>query len=288
MLAVEIDRHAIERRDFPLARRGYDAAAVDAHLRDVADRVDELARSHAQAGAGAAPLAAAAGTQVQSIIATAESAAADIRRDAAADAARTREEAVAAARAHVDAVSAAAAALLEHVRAADTSFGELSASARAAAEQLVRDLATLEHGIGELYDAAGAQHDRSQIGRPAPQARERNEFPIPTEVPGSTRPVPSSPLAVAPGQPPAAGAGVHAPAPSSSVPAPRAQTAPRGEPANGADGGADRDADSARLVALNMALGGSSREDTRRYLDEHFALADPLKLVDEVYAAVEA
>ena len=35
-----------------------------------------------------------------------------------------------------------------------------------------------------------------------------------------------------------------------------------------------------------MALGGSSREETARYLAEHFALADPGALLDDVYAKV--
>lgn len=40
----------------------------------------------------------------------------------------------------------------------------------------------------------------------------------------------------------------------------------------------------ARLVALNMALDGSPRADTARYLAAHFALADPGALLDDVYA----
>jgi hypothetical protein len=40
----------------------------------------------------------------------------------------------------------------------------------------------------------------------------------------------------------------------------------------------------ARLAALNMALGGSSREETAAYLAEHFQLADPDALLDDVYA----
>lgn len=40
----------------------------------------------------------------------------------------------------------------------------------------------------------------------------------------------------------------------------------------------------ARLAALNMALGGSSREETAAYLAEHFELADPDALLDDVYA----
>ena len=33
-----------------------------------------------------------------------------------------------------------------------------------------------------------------------------------------------------------------------------------------------------------MALSGTSREETARYLAEHFALADPDALLDDVYA----
>ena len=40
------------------------------------------------------------------------------------------------------------------------------------------------------------------------------------------------------------------------------------------------------MIALNMALNGSSREDTARYLSENFELDDPDALLDEVYARV--
>src|SRR5207253_3185085 len=53
----------------------------------------------------------------------------------------------------------------------------------------------------------------------------------------------------------------------------------------GAVGG---DLDGARLVALNMALNGESRAATERYLAEHFQLHECDKLIDEVYAAIEA
>jgi DivIVA domain-containing protein len=43
----------------------------------------------------------------------------------------------------------------------------------------------------------------------------------------------------------------------------------------------------ARIIALNMALGGSSREETASYLDEHFELADRDGLLDDVYAKVQ-
>ena len=44
----------------------------------------------------------------------------------------------------------------------------------------------------------------------------------------------------------------------------------------------------ARVIALNMALNGSSREETARYLSENFQLEDPEALLDEVYARVSS
>jgi hypothetical protein len=48
-----------------------------------------------------------------------------------------------------------------------------------------------------------------------------------------------------------------------------------------------KDLDGARLVALNMALNGDSREKTGRYLAESFDVPDRERLLDEVYAAIE-
>ena len=53
-------------------------------------------------------------------------------------------------------------------------------------------------------------------------------------------------------------------------------------------GGGEADVEGARLVALNMALNGTSREETDRYLAENFDLADRGALLDEVYATVES
>jgi len=44
------------------------------------------------------------------------------------------------------------------------------------------------------------------------------------------------------------------------------------------------DAEGARLIALNMALNGTPREETARYLDENFELDDANALLDDVYA----
>jgi DivIVA domain-containing protein len=44
------------------------------------------------------------------------------------------------------------------------------------------------------------------------------------------------------------------------------------------------DEEAARLVALDMVLGGAPRDETETYLAEHYALTDPGKLLDDVYA----
>ena len=54
-----------------------------------------------------------------------------------------------------------------------------------------------------------------------------------------------------------------------------------GGPTDGAD-----DTEGARLIALNMALNGTPREETDRYLADNFELSDRSALLDEVYASV--
>jgi cell division septum initiation protein DivIVA len=262
MAAVDIDRQAIERRDFPIARRGYEPAAVDAHLRALASEIEELQRERSSGGAEPS-LASTAGTQVQSILAAAEAAAADIEQQASEsasatrelaeqDAARTREDAVAKARAHVAAVSQATAVLLERVAAMDGEVGALLESVRAGAGRLAGELTTLDANIGELYDAAAGRTVTHAVASEAPAQPEVAAPPVP----------PSTPL------------------PTASAPA--ASAAPANATAENGD------VDGARLVALNMALNGESREDADRYLAENYELADRKGLIDEVYAAIDA
>jgi hypothetical protein len=54
-----------------------------------------------------------------------------------------------------------------------------------------------------------------------------------------------------------------------------------------AGGDSGDDTEGARLIALNMALNGTPREETDRYLAENFNLSDRSGLLDEVYASVE-
>ncbi|HWG09075.1 MAG TPA: hypothetical protein VN672_08710 [Solirubrobacteraceae bacterium] len=319
---MDIDRQAIERRDFPIARRGYEPAAVDAHLRALASEIEQLQRDRAEGGAEPS-LATAAGTQVQSILAAAEAAAADIeqqardsaratREDADRDAAQTRAEAIERARAHVAAVAQATATLLERVAAMDSEASALVESLRAGANRLAADLAAVETNMGELYDAAA--------GRPVTRAvagEERTQPSVPTPPPprplgpsadAQSRTSAGDATAPAPSISPQPASGAAAPQvrhaqsdpslsppesaepevhvdPEAPPPRQRIAAAARAESAAGeTDGG---DLDSARLVALNMALNGDSRADADRYLAENFKLADRQKLIDEVYAAIE-
>jgi hypothetical protein len=46
------------------------------------------------------------------------------------------------------------------------------------------------------------------------------------------------------------------------------------------------DEEGARLAALELALSGRPRDEAERYLAEHFELADPGALLDDVYARI--
>jgi cell division septum initiation protein DivIVA len=292
---VDIDRQAIERRDFPITRRGYEPAAVDAHLRALAAEVEQLQRE--RPGGGSEPsLASTAGSQVQSILAAAEAAAADIERqaldsarttreDSDSDAARTREEAIEQARAQVAAVAQATAVLLERVGSMDGEVSALVERLRAGAGRLADDLAAVETNMGELYDAAAGRAGPPISTRAVAGESAQPAVPLPPP-PSRTPSTPPTPRAAPDvGKPPLSPSEQTAPDVHVDPDAPR----PGGGPgvdsaASTADNG---DLDGARLIALNMALNGESRAETDRYLAENFQLADRLKLIDEVYAAIE-
>jgi hypothetical protein len=274
MPAVDFDRQAVERRDFPIGRRGYDPAAVDSHLRALADELEQLQRA-AITGGGDASVASTAGTQVQSILQAAETAAAEIERhalenarqvreDADRDADRTREEAVERARQHVAAVAGVTARLLEHVGSMDGEVSALVESMRAGAGRLAADLSAVETGMSELYDAASGR--LSAAAEPELQRRYEPE-PQRQAEPEQQRAFEAELDSAFDATPQPVGASVQAGAQEAS--------------------GGGSDVDGARLIALNMALNGESRADTERYLAENFQLPDRLKLIDEVYSAIE-
>ena len=295
---MELDRQSIEKRDFPIGRRGYDPAAVDAHLRTLAAEVQEL-RYALESRAGET-LGSSAGTQVQGILEAAEATAAEIeqraaedarttRAEAASDAERTRADAVERAQAHIAAVARATSVLIERVESMDAQSAALVESLRAGASRLASDLSAVETNMAELYDAAAGRGGDTGVavdsppagpavpdtdtGADAPVRQGHSEFiPVPPASPAPAAPVPSV-LA------PAASPSVPPVPPIAASPAP-----PRSEPQAGNGNG---DLDGARLIALNMALNGDSRAAIDQYLAEHYQLGDRQKLLDEVFAAVE-
>jgi DivIVA domain-containing protein len=251
---VALDRQRIERKDFPIGRRGYDPDAVDAHLAALADEVDELKRS---ARRRTETLAAAASEQVRAIVEAAETSAAEIQRqaedeaqeirgEASTEARATREQATSQAREYVGRVSESTGTMLSRLEAMESELGTLIEALKTGGNRLNADLQLLENNLEEVRDAVNPR-PRFQ---PEPAAHATT----------------------------AAATGIRsadvAPAPEPSPPAPSAPAA------NGDD-------ESARIVALNMALSRASREEVERYLAENFRVHDLRGLLDEVYATVE-
>ena len=191
-----MDRDGIQRRDFPTGRRGYDPAAVDEHLRRVADAFESNSPLPAPS------FAASTSDQVREILEAAERSVASVRAEASREASD-----------HVSQVQQATAGML-----------------------------------AKLDDA----RVRARPPPHRPARLRRTPHGRPRAAPGRRRPAP-------PGSP------------SQSRSRRRSRRSP---PTHSG----------ARLIALNMALSGTSREETAAYLAEHFELADPDALLDDVYA----
>ena len=287
---MALDRQSIEKRDFPLGRRGYEPAAVDAHLAAIAREVEALQRSRAAqpatpGGVRGESLAAVASAQVQAIVEAAEASAAEIEREARElaeqmaheaerDAQRTREEAIERSQEHVGKVQEATALMLQRVDAMESELSALVESLRTGANRLNADLSLLSGNMGELYAAAGRpEAEAAPLVEDIAIAEEAEVAAVAAEPdPQATR-VNRSPLAAEP-DPQATRASHEAPADEPEAP-PRDTAQETG------------DIEGARLIALNMALNGQSREETDRYLAENFDLRDRASLLDEVYATVE-
>ncbi|MBA2566990.1 MAG: hypothetical protein H0V08_04270, partial [Thermoleophilaceae bacterium] len=64
------------------------------------------------------------------------------------------------------------------------------------------------------------------------------------------------------------------------------EPSPVEEPESAERGRAIAGSEGARLIALNMALNGTPRDETARYLSENFSLEDQDAVLDEVYSRV--
>jgi DivIVA domain-containing protein len=191
---MALDRQTIEKRDFPIARRGYDPEAVDAHLAEIADEFDRLRRAARGGGAtSAASVAQSASDQVRSIVEAAEASAAEIERaaqaeadrildEADAEARRVRDEAVAQSQDHVGKVHQATTQMLARVEGMENELSGLVEALRTGGNRITADLSLLEGGMGDLYDASGGEPG-------APPARRVVES-VPAVVPAASAPEP--------------------------------------------------------------------------------------------------
>jgi DivIVA domain-containing protein len=244
---VPLDRKDIERKDFPTARRGYAPDAVDTHLRALAEEVETLKKEASAKPARPESVASGASEQVRAIVEAAESSASQIKEQAEREARSLRDEAAAQGRQHVARVSKASQALIERVEAMDAEVKRLS-------EGLVAQLGT---PAAKAAPAAAA----ATTPAAAPEDDDAADHAVDAAAGGE------------PSEPPPA----DEPEPVAAEEAQEAQPSPSAT---------DDDSEGARLIALNMALNGTPRDETDRYLSENFELVDRGGLLDEVYARV--
>ena len=151
---------------------------------------------------------------------------------------------------------------------------EIERSLKSLADNVRDELSALKADLEELRAVGEGIGDSRPAGAPEPEPAAEAAPPPPAAEPET--PAEPQPPAEPEPAPPADSAPAAAAEPE---PAPPAAAAPS-SPSTG-DGH-----EGARVIALNMALNGSSREETARYLDENFELDDPEALLDEVYARV--
>jgi cell division septum initiation protein DivIVA len=277
---VALDRQSIEKRDFPVGRQGYDPAAVDQHLSSLADEVAELKRT---ARRRSDTLASSASDQVRAIVEAAETSAADIQRDAESDAKEIRDEAnyeaqatkelaTEQAREYVGKVSESTDTMLKRLDSMQAELDTLVDSLRNGSGRLSSDLKLLESNLTEVRGVV--------VPRPEFEPEE------------SAAPAAAAAQPVAEAEAPAAESdtdetgGTDDTGTADSDGTATAATSSTSSSGNGG-GATEDDAEGARLIALNMALNGTPREETAKYLEENFSLTDAGGLLDEVYASVE-
>ncbi len=286
---MALDRQSIEKRDFPIGRRGYDPQAVDEHLTAIANEVEELrvsARRHNES------LASSASEQVRAIVEAAEASAAEIMRQAEAEAREIRTEAAQEAQAartdastqardYVGRVSEATGVMLQRLNAMESELSSLIDGLRTGSNRLNADLQLLEGNFEGVRESVGP-HGEFESDAPEAVAEPAAVASAP-----AVAPEPGNELATDGVQTFAPGSDIHSPeveahgeAVSAAIPDEVEAESHLAEAAHDAGDGVDEDVESARLVALNMALNGTPREETEQYLTDNFALADQQALLD--------
>jgi hypothetical protein len=230
-----------------------------------------------------------ASQRVQSIVSTAEAEASGLLRDAEREAELIRREAQAEADRIVDDARRRAdelvaermqlladmsdgivertEVLFERIDAAGhvrRQFDDLLRSLAEAAESVARD-----SGVRRAAPRSSAHVPRPSTHAPRPPAPRPASAPVEAAPPAPPAPAPPAPARREP-----------APAPRVRRPEPL-QSAP--QPSRRVDDHNDARFDGARLVALQMAVAGSTREEVHAELQRAFRLADPSSILDDVF-----
>ena len=270
---MRLDREAITRHDFDTSKEGYDPDAVDRHLAAIADAAEAADRGR---------LGEEAQEELASIVEGAQRSADALREQAEAEAGEIREaarrqaegEANEQAARQIARAEAAVTSVLERVEALGLGVEEVQATVRERGEALSRALGeaaepllkTLEDRASALAAELALMGTGLAPGTALRAEEEEAEHPQTDADAGSDEPYEADDE-----EPPGAedsdeGAG-------------------SGSEGDGTKGrvGVER----ARLVALNMALAGTPREETARELRERFDLPDAASILDEVYERAE-
>jgi DivIVA domain-containing protein len=298
---VELERQTIERRDFAAVRRGYDPDEVDRHLREIADAVADLKRRQKPSSSS---LAGEAASQVRGIVDAAEASASKIQEEAESEARRitsdantsareTREKADADAMQRVQSAEEAAQKIIDRANTADAEIERLLGELRSAAGGLVENLKSgasqLEVelvSVREEYESVRASRLEAGAGDGRPSAVDEVEPEEEAGPPDAEPEVVAEVEETAPETPEeTAVEEEYAEVEDEPVAEEEAEPEPEPEPARSGSRSI-RGAEGARLIALNMALNGTPREETAAYLDQNFELEDQNALLDEVYARV--
>src|SRR4051794_41126466 len=161
-------------------------------------------------------------------------------------------------------VAAAASAQVQKIlEAAESTAEQLRADAGEEAREHVHHVSTaareLLERLGAMHDEVGAMMDRlrEEAGRLSAELRSLERDVVE--------------LAPAPAE--------EELEPVAEEPDPEPEPEPAPDPPTSSE-----DVEAARLVALDMALAGTPRDETERYLAEHYTLAEPGAILDDVYA----
>ncbi|MEA2475501.1 MAG: hypothetical protein QOE06_3416 [Thermoleophilaceae bacterium] len=314
---MELDRHYIERNDFSAARRGYDPDEVDRHLRELADAVSDLKK---QQKPSPTSLASSAADQVRTIVEAAERSAGEIQENAESEARRITEDASRRARETREKADTDASARVSEAEESTQRALDRAGSIESEIDRLLGDLRTAATGLidrvtssagslqGELDQARGefasvreARLEPGSRGRAAVEddagpvdaepeiVAEVEEVEVEVSAADVSDDTASEPL-VAHDEDVELDGGDTAVEDEVLEEEPEEEPEPEPEPEPATSGGGGgrsiRGAEGARLIALNMALNGTPRDETARYLSQNFELDDQDGLLDEVYARV--